>query len=390
MSKPSVQSERDQHSSYTAPDPRFAAGLANAFVRAYIDTSLNCASIPAKRYSTANSDQTGQKARDSLEKAQARSAFRRRRASPRQTSGDVWRLPALVNSRRSWSRFRPLLQNQTAGRGAGQWDLSGTDARGLEQSVINNLKAQLSSQEARPKGTWCPIWQCSSSQVIELKESIAELGEDRRNQARHRWRGRDRLDQSGPVRAQVQAALAGAACQGAEPWRTRRGHGAGRRSGQCPAHLLSNTDGAHPDEHRARLLKVMLTSARAVAPVDHPHLASSLEKYLLSVFLGLLALGATFLLELFDRRVRSVDDVAAVLRSCQCSESCPSQGPNFAPQPICTGRACSSASWRRCPNRLRGRDGEVSRFDTDAAAVLEAAQLTTSQRPRCTYGRGGP
>jgi succinoglycan biosynthesis transport protein ExoP len=57
--------------SYKAPDPRFAAGLANAFAQAYIDTSLDLRTDPAKLYSTFF-ETRAKEARESLEKAQSR------------------------------------------------------------------------------------------------------------------------------------------------------------------------------------------------------------------------------------------------------------------------------------------------------------------------------
>ncbi len=56
---------------YTSPDPAFSAAMANAFVKAYIDTTLDLRTEPAKRYSSFFDDRAAQ-LRDSLEKAQAK------------------------------------------------------------------------------------------------------------------------------------------------------------------------------------------------------------------------------------------------------------------------------------------------------------------------------
>ena len=61
--------------SYKAADPRFAAGLANAFVQAYLETAVELRTDPAKQYSTFF-DTRAKEARDALEKAQNKlSAF---------------------------------------------------------------------------------------------------------------------------------------------------------------------------------------------------------------------------------------------------------------------------------------------------------------------------
>ena len=63
--------------SYKAPDPRFAAGLANAFAQAYIDTALELRTDPARLYSTFFENRA-KEARETLEKAQSKvSAFQK-------------------------------------------------------------------------------------------------------------------------------------------------------------------------------------------------------------------------------------------------------------------------------------------------------------------------
>jgi len=57
--------------SYQAPDPQFAAALANAFVQAYLQTNLELRVDPAKQYS-AFFDNQAKEARERLEAAQAR------------------------------------------------------------------------------------------------------------------------------------------------------------------------------------------------------------------------------------------------------------------------------------------------------------------------------
>jgi chain length determinant protein EpsF len=54
---------------YTAPDPAFAAAVANAFVESYIETTLELRTEPAKQY-TSLFDSRGKQLRDELERAQ--------------------------------------------------------------------------------------------------------------------------------------------------------------------------------------------------------------------------------------------------------------------------------------------------------------------------------
>lgn len=57
--------------SYTNPDPRFAAALANAFVKAYMDVSVGLRVSPARQYNEFF-DARGKELRETLEQAQAR------------------------------------------------------------------------------------------------------------------------------------------------------------------------------------------------------------------------------------------------------------------------------------------------------------------------------
>jgi uncharacterized protein involved in exopolysaccharide biosynthesis len=62
---------------YGAPDPKFAAGMANAYAQAYLDTVLDLRVDPAKRFNSFF-DARAKDARDALEKAQNRlSEFQR-------------------------------------------------------------------------------------------------------------------------------------------------------------------------------------------------------------------------------------------------------------------------------------------------------------------------
>ena len=56
---------------YTSPDPRFAAALANAFVRSYMDVSIGLRVSPAKQYNEFF-DARGKELREALEQAQAK------------------------------------------------------------------------------------------------------------------------------------------------------------------------------------------------------------------------------------------------------------------------------------------------------------------------------
>ena len=134
--------------SYTAPDPRFAAGMANAFVQAYIDTALALRVNPARQYS-GFFDQQVKESRDALEAAQRRlSAFQKangiiatderldvENARLNELSSQLVALQAVAAESRS-------RQAQTGASGDRMQEV-------LSNPVINQLKSEISRAEAQ-------------------------------------------------------------------------------------------------------------------------------------------------------------------------------------------------------------------------------------------------
>lgn len=159
---------------YKAPDPRFAAALANAFVQAYIDTTLEMRVDPAKLYSTFF-DVRAKDSREALEKAQARlSAFQREKsiiASDERLDVENARLNEL-------SSQLVALQAVSADSQSRQFQaLAGAGDR--MQEVLNNpliigMRSDITRAEARLQELGARYGD-SHPQVIEAKASIAEL-----------------------------------------------------------------------------------------------------------------------------------------------------------------------------------------------------------------------
>jgi uncharacterized protein involved in exopolysaccharide biosynthesis len=79
--------------SYSAPDPKFAAALANAYVEAYVQTALELRVDPARQYASFF-DTRAKAARDQLEEAQAKlSAFQRQNGILVTDERRTWRRP---------------------------------------------------------------------------------------------------------------------------------------------------------------------------------------------------------------------------------------------------------------------------------------------------------
>jgi succinoglycan biosynthesis transport protein ExoP len=160
--------------SYRAPDPGFAAALANAFVQAYIDTALELRVDPAKQFSTFF-DQRAKEAREALEKAQSRvSAFQKEKgiiATDERLDIENARLSEL-------SSQLVLIQALSSESGSRQAQARGESADRMQEvlnsGVISSLKSDLSRNEARLQELNSRLGD-NHPQVVEAKANINSL-----------------------------------------------------------------------------------------------------------------------------------------------------------------------------------------------------------------------
>jgi polysaccharide biosynthesis transport protein len=160
--------------SYKAPDPAFAAALANAFVQAYLETTLELRVDPAKQYS-AFFDTRSKEAREALERAQAKlSAYQKEKgiiATDERLDVENSRLNEL-------SSQLVMLQAVASESGSRQVQARGASADKLQEVLSNplvaGLKADLSRAEARLQEMSARFGD-AHPQVQEAKENISAL-----------------------------------------------------------------------------------------------------------------------------------------------------------------------------------------------------------------------
>ncbi|WP_397533545.1 chain length determinant protein EpsF [Roseateles sp.] len=160
--------------SFRAPDARFAAGMANAFVQAYIETAVDLRVDPAKQYS-AFFETRAKEARETLEAAQTRlSAFQRETGvlmTDERMDVENQRLNEL-------SSQLVVLQSMAAEATSRQAQATAGSGDKLQEvssnPVVSTLRADLSRQEARLKEISSRLGD-SNPQVVELKANISEL-----------------------------------------------------------------------------------------------------------------------------------------------------------------------------------------------------------------------
>jgi len=300
---------------YKSPDPRFAAALANAFVQAYLETSLELRVDPARQYS-AFFDARAKEARETLENAQKRlSSFQKSKgivASDERLDVETVRL----NELSSQSVALQALASESRSREA-----QATSSRGdrmqevLNNPVIGALKADVNRAEGRLKELGARLGD-ANPQVIEARANIDELrsridAETRRVTGGVGISNDINRQREGQVRAELEA-------QRANVLRMK----AVRDEGAVIQRDVENAQRAY-DAINARLNQSSLESLTTqsnvnlltqATPPNEPSSPKILLNTALAVVIGaLLAAAVPLLLELRDRRARSAGDVAAFL-----------------------------------------------------------------------------
>ena len=301
--------------SYKAPDPRFAAGLANAFAQAYIDTALELRTDPARLYSTFFENRA-KEARETLEKAQSKVSAFQKQAGIIATDERLDVETARLNELSSQATMMQALLAESASRQAqaqgGQGDRM--------QEVLNNanvsqLKADISRAEAQLQQLATRLGD-KHPQVEEAKASLAELRSRLEAETR-------KVTGSVTVSANINRQRLGEVQRALQAQRDKvLKMKAVRDEGLV---LLRDAENAQRS-YDALLQRFTQTSlegqttqsninllTQATPPLE-PSSPRLLLNTLLSIFLGtLLAVGTALLLELKDRRVRNVDDVVEAL-----------------------------------------------------------------------------
>lgn len=297
--------------SYTATQPAFAAALANAFMQAYIDTTLELRVEPAKRYTTMF-DAQAKVFRERLEQARARLS------QYQQENGLVMadeRIDVETNRLNELSNQLVMLQAVSADSNSRQAAAVVNGDRLQEvinNPVIANLKADLSRQEARLKEISNKMGE-AHPQVTELRANINELrlridGETKRIAASVGIN--NAINQS--RESQLKAALAQQRQRLLEIKQQRDQaalylqdvENAQRAYDAIQTRLSQATIESQANQTNVSILKA------ASAPAD-PSSPKVFLNIALSILLGgMLAVGCALAVELSDRRIRTGSDIA--------------------------------------------------------------------------------
>ncbi|AKJ27908.1 chain length determinant protein EpsF [Caldimonas brevitalea] len=299
---------------YQSVDPKFSALLTNAFVQAYIDTNLDLRVEPAKQYSSFF-DTRAKELRAQLEGAQARlSAYQKEHglvATDERLDIESARLQELSSQ---LVAIQALAADTSSRQNQAKTSASETPDV-LQNPLIASLKGDLDRQEVKLQELSARYGN-SHPQVIEAQASINALRGRIEGETRRVTGGVSVSNNINRLReAEVRAAL-DAQRELLLKMRERRDEA------MVLVKDVENAQRAY-DAVLARLNQTSLeshtntTNASVLSPAVEPAAPSS-PKVMLIMMMALavgsvLAVAASFLLELLDRRARSYEDVVQLL-----------------------------------------------------------------------------
>ena len=313
LAKLSVEPSRESSVisiAFTGSDPRFAAAIANAFAKAYVETSLDLKLAPAKQ-TAAWFDQQIIELRQRLDNAQQKlTAYQREKGIVESDE----RLD--VETRRMAELASQMVAAQSAAFDAGSRTRdSASLPEVINNPVVQGLKAQVSQGEgrladlAKRVGVNHPDYQRTLAEVNSYRARLVnELNLATRGVGATAGAARQRYNELSTAFAKQKSSVLGLKQQREEATLLARDV----QNAQQVYDAALQRYGQSRMEAQSTQTDIAVLNP-AVAPTD-PSKPKVLLNILMSLFFGtLLGVGAVFLVELLDRRVRSGLDIATGL-----------------------------------------------------------------------------
>jgi succinoglycan biosynthesis transport protein ExoP len=297
--------------SYTAVDPQFAAAMTNAVVQAYIDTTLELRIEPAKQFNVLFDEQSKQ-ARERLEKAQT-SLSNYQKAKGIVTTDE--RLDVETARLNDLSAQVTGLQSLSADAMSRRAQSGVNSPEVLANGVVGALRADYSRQEAKLKELGARYGSAHPA-VLELQANINELKSKLDAETRSVTSSVGITSVATQQReAQMRVALE---AQREKVLRLK----AQRDEASVLVRDVENAQRAY-DSIQARYSQSSLesqsnqTNVSVLRTASPPAFATSPRVFLNTLVAAvgglLLGIGAAFLFELSDRRLRSGDDLSVLM-----------------------------------------------------------------------------
>ncbi|OGA47298.1 MAG: chain length determinant protein EpsF [Betaproteobacteria bacterium RIFCSPLOWO2_12_FULL_62_13] len=298
---------------YKAVEPAFAAAVANAFAKAYLDTNIELKVEPARQYAEWFGAQ-GASLRDNLEKAQrSLSDYQQQHgivANDERLDSETYKLNEL-------STQLTIVQGQTNDVRSKQRSGGASDTlpEVVQNALIMDLKSRIAALEGKLQdlagnvGRNHPQYQRQEAEIASLKQKLevetrqiisgfstsSAVGKDKESELRSAIDAqKHKLLQLKRERDELAVLMRDVdAAQKAYELVTQRFNQTSLESQSTQTNVSVLTPATEPIE---------------------PSFPKLLLNIAISIFLGtLLGVGAAFILEMLDQRVRSADDLSAML-----------------------------------------------------------------------------
>lgn len=300
--------------SFESPEPAFAAALANAFVQAYVDTTVEMRTDPAKQYSTFF-DARSKQARERLEQAQTKLSMLQKEkgliASNERLDIESARLQELSSQLVALQALAVESSSRRAQANASP------DSAGdvINNPLVAGLRADLLRHETQLQELSQRLGS-ANPQVLELKTRIASIRAKIATESRRISSSVDLSSRTNDTRvAEVRSALE---AQREKIIRMREARDEAAvlerevASAQAAFDQIQTRLTATSIESQANVSNLYVLS-RAAEPTT-PSSPKVVRNVAIALVVGLmLAVCAALARELFDRRVRTIDDLVTRL-----------------------------------------------------------------------------
>jgi succinoglycan biosynthesis transport protein ExoP len=324
--------------SWTGRTPAEAARVANAFAQAYLETNLELRTDPAKKYADWFEEQV-KASREKLEKAQAKlSAFQ-------QQSGI---LSADERGDFETARLTELSQQLMAVQGRGRRGGGGENSAASNESpLVNNMRADVAKLEAKLQegsatmGSAHPAMQRMQAELSAMRSRLASESSRVGSVADSSFAANKNRER------ELQQALAEQKTR-VLSLNKQRGELSLLQRDVDTAQKAYEAVSASAQQSRLQSLTNqtnVMRLASAVEPLE-PTGLSGVQALMVAAVVGLLlAIATVLLLELLNRRIRSVEDLSAVTRL-PILATVPAAASAFVPLPLPASRRLALAPRR--------------------------------------------
>jgi len=294
---------------YTSADPQFSAAVANAFARAYMETNVALKAEPAKEYANWF-DEQGKVLRENLEKAQAKLAAYQKKQGIVVTDARLdTEMAKLSELSAQLTAVEALSTDAKSKSAAGS--AADTLPEVMNSSLIQNLKADISRLEGKLReaggnlGKNHPQYQQMEAELNALRQSLrAETSKIATSYGTSVDVGQDR---AGLLRQLIAAQK-----QRIFELQTQRDEARVLEGEVASAQKAYDTVAAQYTQTSLEG-KATQTNVSVLSPAEPPLQPTAplpaLYTMIAAVLGTFIGIGVAFLMEMFDRRIRTIEDV---------------------------------------------------------------------------------